>query len=128
MISVQYLALKRHSLILELAEVFFLSLFVQPLMILFFQVPVVLIFTKFDALELKCYSKLREEGKSHEEASIQVPELALKTFQDEYISRVLGAKFPPKTYVCLSGKMLYFHRFFQFLIDVRAGQRRKSMF
>jgi len=67
-------------------------------------VPVVLIFTKFDALELKCYSKLREEGKSHEEASIQVPKLANKTFEDEYLSRVLGAKFPPKTYVCLSGK------------------------
>jgi hypothetical protein len=74
----------------------------------FFQVPVVLIFTKFDALEIKCYSKLREEGKSHEEASIQVPELAHKTFQDEYLSRVLGAKFPPKTYVCLSGKNLIF--------------------
>jgi hypothetical protein len=97
-------------------------------MISFFQVPVVLIFTKFDALELKCYSKLREEGKSHEEASTQMPELAYKTFQDEYLPHVLGAKFPPKTYVCLSGKILYFHRVFQFLIDVRTGQRRKSMF
>jgi len=77
----------------------------------FFQVPVVLIFTKFDALELKCYSKLREEGKSHKEASIQVPELANKTFQDEYLPRVLGAKFPPKTYLCLSGKILYSHKF-----------------
>jgi len=77
----------------------------------FCQVPVVLIFTKFDALELKCYSKLREEGKSHEEASIWVPELANKTFQDEYLPRVLGAKFPPKTYVCLSGKFLYFYIF-----------------
>jgi len=67
-------------------------------------VPVVLIFTKFDALELKCYSKLLEEGKSHEEASIQVPELANKTFQDQYLPRVLSAKFPPKAYVCLSGK------------------------
>jgi hypothetical protein len=88
----------------------------------------VLIFTKFDALELKCYSKLREEGKSHEEASIQVPELANKTFQDEYLPRVLGAKFPPKTYVCLSGKTLYFYIFFTLLTDVRIGQRRKSMF
>jgi len=92
-----------------------------------FQVPVVLIFTKFDALELKCYSKLREEGKSHEEASIQVFDLAHKTFQNEYLPRVLGAKFPPKTYVCLSGKTLYCHRPFQFLTDARNGQRRKSM-
>jgi hypothetical protein len=67
----------------------------------------VLIFTKFDALEDKCYAKLREEGKSHEEASIQVPELANKTFQNEYLPRVLGAKFPPKTYLCLGGNISY---------------------
>ena len=128
MINVQSLGLNRRSLVLELAEVFFLSLFVQHLIMSFFQVPVVLVFTKYDALELKCYSKLREEGKSHEVASIQVLELAHKTFQDEYLPRVLGAKFPPKTYVCLSGKILYSYRFFKFLTDVRTGQRRKSMF
>ena len=86
-----------------------------------------LIFTKFDALELKCYSKLREEGKSHEEASIQVPELANKTFQDEYLPRVLGAKFPPKTYVCLAGDILYSYTFFRILTNGRARQRKKSM-
>jgi hypothetical protein len=76
----------------------------------------VLIFTKFDALEVKCYSKLREEGKSHEEASIQVPELAKKIFQEEYLPRVLGAKFPPKTYVCLGGNILYYsYEVFEFL-------------
>ena len=73
-------------------------------MLSFFQVPVVLIFTKFDALELKCYSELREKEKSHEEASIQVPELANKTFENKYLPRILNAKFPPKAYVCLSGK------------------------
>ena len=115
MINVQSLGLNRHSLVLELAEVFFFFFFpVQPLIMSFFQVPVVLIFTKFDALELKCYSKLREEGKSHEEASIQVPELANKTFQDEYLSRVLGANFPPKTYVCLSGEIFILIDFFNF--------------
>ena len=67
-----------------------------------------LIFTKYDALELKCYSKLREQGKSHKEASIQMPGLANKILQDEYLPRVLDAKFPPKTYVCLSGSALYF--------------------
>ena len=115
MINVQSLGLNRHSLVLELAEVFFVFFFpVQPLIMSFFQVPVVLIFTKFDALELKCYSKLREEGKSHEEASTQVLELANKTFQDEYLSRVLGAKFPPKTYVCLSGEIFILIDFFNF--------------
>ena len=77
--------------------------------------PVVLIFTKFDALEVKCYSKLREQGKNHEDASIQVLELANKTLQEEYLPRVLDAEFPPKTYVCLAGNMLHSDIiFFQF--------------
>jgi hypothetical protein len=72
-----------------------------------FQVPVVVIFTKFDALKAKCYNKLRVQGMNHEEAKAAVPELANKTFQDEYLSRVLNTEFPPKTYVCLAGNMLY---------------------
>jgi len=67
------------------------------------RVPVVLIFTKFDALEDMCYGKLRGQGKSHEEASIQMLELANKTFQQEYLLRILKAEFPPKTYICLAG-------------------------
>jgi len=105
MINVQFLGLNRHSLVLELAKAFFSFSFCTISDNVVFQVPVVLIFTKFDALELKCYSKLLEEGKSHKEASIQVLELANTIFQDEYLPRVLGAKFPPKTYVCLSGKI-----------------------
>jgi len=128
MTSIQSLGLNRHSLVLELAKVFFLSLFVQHLVMLSFQAPVVLIFTKFDELELKCYSKLREEGKTHEEASIQVPKLAHKTFQDKYLAWILAAKFPPKAYVCLSGKILYSHTLFKFLKDISTRQRRISMF
>jgi hypothetical protein len=129
MIGVQFLGLNRHSLVLELAEVFFFFFSFYTISDnVIFQVPIVLIFTKFDAFELKCYSKLREQGKSYEEASIQVPELAHKTFQDEYLPRILSAKFPPKTYVCLSGKILYSQEFFQFLTDVRTGQRRNTMF
>jgi hypothetical protein len=75
-------------------------------------VPVVLIFTKFDALEDFCYSKLRAEGKSHEEASIQLAELVNKTFQDQYLPWVLNVEVSPKAYVCLSGEILYFYRFF----------------
>jgi len=90
-------------------------------------VPVVLIFTKFDALEDKCYSNLRGEKKSHEEASIQMPELVNKIFQDEYLHRVLDAKFPPKTYVCLAGNILHFYVFFKFLQVLRNGQRGEEM-
>ena len=70
-----------------------------------FQVPVVVIFTKFDALAAKCYNKLRCQGKNHQEAKSAVPELANKIFQDEYLPRVLDTKFPPKAYVCLAGNI-----------------------
>ena len=69
--------------------------------------PVVLIFTKFDALKDKCYSKLRDQGKTHQEAKNELPGLANKTFQNEYLSRIENTEFPPKTYVCLAGNMLY---------------------
>ena len=72
-----------------------------------FQVPVVLIFTKFDALEDMCYGKLRNQGKSHEGASMEVPELANKIFQQEYLPHILDAEFPPKTFICLAGNMCY---------------------
>ena len=90
--------------------------------------PVVLIFTKFDALEVKCYSKLREQGKNHEDASIQVLELANKTLQEEYLPRVLDAEFPPKTYVCLAGNMLHSDTIILFNSHgIRNGQGTKSM-
>jgi len=66
----------------------------------------VLIFTKFDALEDMCYNKLRNEGKNHEEAKSAMHELANKTFQNEYLSRVLATEIPPKTHVCLAGNIL----------------------
>ena len=33
-------------------------------------------------------------------------EFANKTFQDEYLSRVLATGFPPKAYICLAGNTL----------------------
>jgi hypothetical protein len=77
-------------------------------------VPVVLIFTKFDALEDMCYNKLRSQGKNHQEAEDTMHELAIKTFQNEYLSRVLATDFPPKAFICLAGNILSLYRFFKF--------------
>ena len=77
--------------------------------------PVVLIFTKFDSLVEKCYQKLRLEGKNHQEAKAAMHELANKTFQDEYLSRVLATGFPPKAHICLAGNILFSYRFSTFL-------------
>ena len=75
-----------------------------------------LIFTKFDALADRCYSKLRYQGNNHQDAKSAVPELANKTFQDEYLPRVLNTEFPPKTYVCLAGNMLHSYIYLFILI------------
>jgi hypothetical protein len=78
-------------------------------------VPVVLIFTKFDALEDMCYNKLRSQGKNHQEAEDAMPELASKIFQNEYLPHVLATDFPPKAYICLTGNILSSYRFFKCL-------------
>jgi hypothetical protein len=92
------------------------------------QVPVVLIFTKFDALEDKCYSELRQQGKSHQEAKDELPELANKIFQNEYLSRIKNTEFPPKTYVCLAGNQLCLSFKPYILTDTRNEQAGKPMF
>ena len=38
-------------------------------------------------------------------------ELANKTFQDEYLSRVLATDFPPKAHICLAGNILFSYIF-----------------
>ena len=76
--------------------------------------PVVVIFTKFDALVLKSYNKLRNQQKNHEEAKSAMHELANKTFQDHYLSQVLATEVPPKTHICLGGNILYLCKLFKF--------------
>jgi hypothetical protein len=93
-----------------------------------FQVPVVLIFTKFDALEDTCYNKLRSQGKNHQEAEDAMHEFANKIFQNEYLPRVLATDFPPKAYICLAGNILSPHIFLKFLQMFRDEQGRNSMF
>jgi len=115
MTSAQCLGVKKYSLVQELAVVYLLFiLFGKFLILSILQVPVVLIFTKFDSLVQKCYQKLRLQGKNHQEAKAAMHEFANKTFQDEYLSRVLDTDFPPKAYICLAGNILSLYRFFKF--------------
>jgi hypothetical protein len=91
-------------------------------------VPVVLIFTKFDALEDMCYNKLRSQGKNHQEAEDAIHECANKIFQDEYLSRVLATDFPPKAYICLSGNILFLYRFVKFLQILEMNKEENQCF
>ena len=91
---------------------FFVCCFLCPFYIFsIFLVPVVVIFTKFDALVIKSYSNLRDQQKNHEEAKSAMHELANKTFQDHYLSPILATEVPPKAHICLAGNLLYFDQF-----------------
>jgi len=115
MTSAQCLEVKKYSLVQELAVVYLLFCISESFWYFILQVPVVLIFTKFDALVEKCYQKLRLQGKDHQEAKAAMHEFANKTFQDEYLSRVLATDFPPKAYICLAGNILFSCRICIFL-------------
>jgi len=91
-------------------------------------VPVVVIFTKFDALADMCNTKLRNQGMEYQEAESAVPDLAEKTFQEEYLSRILSTEFPPKAHVCLAGNLLCSYIFLKFSQNIRNEQKRKPMF
>jgi hypothetical protein len=72
----------------------------------FFVVPVVAIFTKFDALEVSAYSELIDELKGepetiHKEAIAQAPARALADFQKNYLPDLYARKYPPRRHVYL---------------------------
>ena len=72
--------------------------------------PVIVIFTKFDALHAVAFGELREQGMSIREAVALAPEHAKEIFKrNDYYSRVQAMKFPPRNFICMGGEqhMLY---------------------
>jgi hypothetical protein len=59
------------------------------------------IFTKFDAQIIQEYVKLDVEGRSERWNKARAN--AENTFKEVYLSKVLNAKYPPRTYVKLEG-------------------------
>jgi len=70
---------------------------------LFLAVPVVAIFTKFDALEDKAYGDLEEEGASEEDAVAQAPARAVADFEEMYLPELYRREYPPRGHVYLRG-------------------------
>ncbi|KAG1864492.1 hypothetical protein C8R48DRAFT_601922 [Suillus tomentosus] len=65
-------------------------------------VPVIVVFTKFDALYDIAYTQLKKEGKSRKDAQELAPKRAEETFPDGPQLKFLeGVRWPPKGYVCL---------------------------
>ncbi|KAG8833473.1 hypothetical protein FRC17_010648 [Serendipita sp. 399] len=65
-------------------------------------VPIIAIFTKFDALEDKAFGELTDEGKSENEAKEFASERAVTTFEQAYLKLLYGQPYPPKAHVYLS--------------------------
>ncbi|KAG1786360.1 uncharacterized protein HD556DRAFT_1055673 [Suillus plorans] len=65
-------------------------------------IPVIVVFTKFDALYDIAYSQLRKEGKSLKDARELAPKRAEETFPDgPQLKFLQGVRWPPKGHVCL---------------------------
>ena len=68
-------------------------------------VPVIVIFTKFDALHAVAFGELREQGKGIQEAVAMAPKHAEEIFKNnDYYGMLQGKEFPPKNFVCMGGE------------------------
>jgi hypothetical protein len=71
----------------------------------FASVPVIAVFTKFDALWDDAYGQLKSSGLARRECSIRAPERAKEIFANAKIwDRLRETKHPPKDSVCMAGK------------------------
>jgi len=68
-----------------------------------FSVPVIAIFTKFDALVQDAFATLIEENDDYEAAMDEAPNLARVEFDRIYPDLVYKTTYPPKGHVCLQG-------------------------
>ncbi|KZP32351.1 hypothetical protein FIBSPDRAFT_1036978 [Athelia psychrophila] len=64
-------------------------------------VPVIVIFTKFDAMDDKAFSELKRSGLSTDEARVQAPGHAGMMFERDLRGMLYGMKYPPKNHVLL---------------------------
>ncbi|PVG04899.1 hypothetical protein CPB86DRAFT_747085 [Serendipita vermifera] len=64
-------------------------------------VPVIVIFTKFDALDNKAFRALRNEGQTRQESKNQAPQRAISDFEKAHLDLVYKQHHPPKGHVYL---------------------------
>ncbi|KDQ50386.1 hypothetical protein JAAARDRAFT_142096 [Jaapia argillacea MUCL 33604] len=64
-------------------------------------VPVIAIFTKFDAQISRAYGKLKEANKDYQKAFQEAPQYADKILQDHYLPKLKSVPYQPKEWMCL---------------------------
>jgi hypothetical protein len=68
-------------------------------------VPVIVAFTKFDAMDDEAYGALKEEGLLQDDAVNQAPSRAMKDFEKARKDlSIFKSRYPPKAFVILRGK------------------------
>ena len=77
-------------------------------------VPVITLFTKFDAMDDKAFSELLRKGVREQDARLQASGYALEMFERDIKGVIYGSTFPPKGHVLLRGEL------FSFLYDKRS--------
>ena len=69
--------------------------------------PVIAIFTKFDALHTVAFGELTEQGKGIQEALAMAPKLAEELFKDkDYYGMLQTTEFPPRKFLCIGGELI----------------------
>jgi hypothetical protein len=66
-------------------------------------VPVILIFTKFDALRVKTFAALMKKGHRRREALDLAPDCAVSDLESVFITQQKQWRYPPKDHVILAG-------------------------
>ena len=67
-------------------------------------VPVIVIFTKFDARYDEAFGDLEKEGVLWEEAVTQAPQRAYTDFEKKFVGALYEKEYPPKAHVYLQGQ------------------------
>ncbi|KAF7970945.1 hypothetical protein HWV62_22519 [Athelia sp. TMB] len=68
-------------------------------------VPVIVIFTKFDAMDDKAFAELLNQGFSDDAARVQAPSHALTMFEKDIKNILYETEYPPKGHVLLRGEL-----------------------
>jgi hypothetical protein len=73
------------------------------------EVPVIAVFTKLDALDIKAFNTLITKGKPIDKATQQMPVLASSMFKKDYLKKLKKVKYHPSKVVQLHGKYTFAH-------------------
>ena len=73
-----------------------------------FEVPVIVLWTKTDFLDLAKIKQLMKKGNSRSDAMQQAPEKAWTDFENNILQRFAVFKYPPKGYVVFRSKLWWF--------------------